>query len=411
MSELLILTVGTGTAGKYSDVAQGLANTIRAVQPRKFWLIPSASEKSVPVAELIQEALQDLGAFAPWSESAIFLTINNHDDVLECRRTVRTAIIRAKEELRSGEKLIVNPTSGTKQMSAGATLAALDEEVGRIDFTSGQRVDGVVKTGTEIIQSFDVRRFLFQRDLRTADEFFRQGAFFSAARLLSSMRYPDPEFPEALHPRETALCHYEWQRLNYPKAVSHAARLPHWELRKHLEMLCAADEFSFCRLGDLLAGAQDLLSWGELEEALARFYRSAEQTAKVRLASDQGIRPPYRLEAFLSFLPPHCKVSGELRNRMRDGELQIGNDLAWRILKELRDPMAEAYFADTRLMGALGRRNRSLYGHGHESVGKADVESVANRLRNLLGGHMEEVIEFWKRPGVESLNVGASAPK
>ena len=51
MTSLLILTVGTGTAGKHSDVEEGLANTIRRVQPRKFWLVPSASEKSTPVAD------------------------------------------------------------------------------------------------------------------------------------------------------------------------------------------------------------------------------------------------------------------------------------------------------------------------------------------------------------------------
>jgi len=55
MTSLLILTVGTGTAGKHSDVAQGLANTIRQVRPRKFWLVPSASEKSTPVADLSRE--------------------------------------------------------------------------------------------------------------------------------------------------------------------------------------------------------------------------------------------------------------------------------------------------------------------------------------------------------------------
>ncbi len=32
MASLFILTVGTGTAGKHSDVAQGLANTIRQVR-------------------------------------------------------------------------------------------------------------------------------------------------------------------------------------------------------------------------------------------------------------------------------------------------------------------------------------------------------------------------------------------
>ncbi len=58
MTSLLILTVGTGTAGKHSDVAQGLANTIRQVQPRKFQLVPSASEKSAPVAEWPTEAVR-----------------------------------------------------------------------------------------------------------------------------------------------------------------------------------------------------------------------------------------------------------------------------------------------------------------------------------------------------------------
>ena len=51
MTNSLILTVGTGTAGKHSDIAQGLANTIRQVRPRKFWLLPSASEKSISVTE------------------------------------------------------------------------------------------------------------------------------------------------------------------------------------------------------------------------------------------------------------------------------------------------------------------------------------------------------------------------
>ena len=52
---LLILTVGTGTAGKHSDVAAGLARTIDLCAPRLFWLVPSASEKSRPVADLIRD--------------------------------------------------------------------------------------------------------------------------------------------------------------------------------------------------------------------------------------------------------------------------------------------------------------------------------------------------------------------
>jgi hypothetical protein len=64
MISLLILTVGSGTAAKHSDVAQGLTNTICQVRPRKFWLVPSASEKSTPLADLIRETVADLDHLA-----------------------------------------------------------------------------------------------------------------------------------------------------------------------------------------------------------------------------------------------------------------------------------------------------------------------------------------------------------
>ena len=68
MPSLLTLRVNTGMAGKYSDAAQELANTVRQARPCKFWLVPRVLEKSTPVADLIQETVADLGSFAPWSQ-------------------------------------------------------------------------------------------------------------------------------------------------------------------------------------------------------------------------------------------------------------------------------------------------------------------------------------------------------
>ncbi|MCI0535807.1 MAG: hypothetical protein L0Z50_11335 [Verrucomicrobiales bacterium] len=389
MSSLLILTVGTGTAGKHSDVAQGLANTIRQVRPRRFWLVPSASAKSTPVADLIRETVADLESFAPWSESAPYHAIPNHDDIHECRRLVREVIAAAKRELRPEELLVVNPTSGTKQMSAGATLAALDEEVDQIDFTSGERVDGVVKTGTEVVQSFDLRGFLLQRDLRTANELFHHGAFYAIARLLKGYAQT-----EALRAREIALCLHEWQRMNYAKAASHAAKFSE-ELRTHLKTLASADEFSVPVLGDLLAGADELVRWGDCEEALARYYRGAEHAAKVRLADAHSIRPPYRFGTLLNSLPVGCRLGEELRSRSRKGLVQIGADLAWRTLDAVQDPIAASYFADQKLQDGLQRRNESMYGHGKESIDAVEVRAVADRLRNVLREHLPAALACW----------------
>jgi hypothetical protein len=390
VNHLLILTVGTGTAGKHSNVAAGLANTIRQVRPRRFWLIPSASEKSTPVADLIREDVVDLGSFASWSESAPYHAIPNHDDVHECRRFVREVIAAAKQELRPGERLVVNPTSGTKQMSAGATLAALDEEVDQIDFTTGERVDGVVKTGTEVVQSFDLRGFLFQRDLRTADQLFRHGAFYAAARVLKG--YPQHE---ALPAREKALCLHEWQRMNYAKAASHAAKFSE-SLRSHLKSLADADAFSISLLGDLLAGADELLHWGDCEEALARYYRGAEQAAKVRLAEAYSIRPPYRLESVLGILPAGCRLAEDLRrSRPGNGRILLTAQRAWDVLDACGDPMAASYFADQKLQLGLQRRNEGTYGHGQEPVEAAQVHAVCDRLRELLGTHLPAALACW----------------
>ena len=397
MTSLLILTVGTGTAGKHSDVAQGLANTIRLVGPRKFWLVPSASEKSTPVADLIRETVADLDRFAPWSETVSYRSIPNHDDIHECRRIVGEVIAAAKQALRPGESLIVNPTSGTKQMSAGATLAALDAEVDQICFTSGERVDGVVKTGTEKVQAFDLRGFLFQRDLRTADELYRHGAFYAAARMLKG--YPQNE---ALRARETALCLHEWQRMNYAKAATHAAKFSE-SLRAHLEVLAEADIFGVSALGDLLAGADELLRWGDSEEALARYYRGAEQAAKVRLAEAFSIRPPYQFERVMAILPANCRLAEEFRrSRSRNGRILLTAQRAWDVLDACHDPMAASYVADQELQSGLQRRNESMYGHGQEPVEAAQVREVADRLRKLLRQHLPGALAAWttmRRPG------------
>jgi hypothetical protein len=390
MTSLLILTVGTGTAGKYSDVAAGLARTIDLCAPRLFWLVPSASEKSRPVADLIRESVECPGAFRPWSAGESYRTIADPDDIHQCRTVLREVIAVARKQLKPGERLIVNPTSGTKQMSAGATLAALDEEVDQIDFTSGERVDGVVKTGTEVVQSFDLRGFLFQRDLRTAAELFHHGAFYAAARLLKGYAQP-----EAVRSRETALCLHEWQRMNYPKAASHAARFSE-DLRAHLNALAQADAFSAPLLGDLLAGADELLRWGDCEEALARYYRGAEQAAKVRLAEAHSISSPYRLESLLDILPAGCRLAEDLRRwGSRNGVILLTAQKAWDVLDACGDPMAHTYFADQKLQHGLQRRNESMYGHGQEPVVAGHVHDVCDRLRNLLRDHLPAALACW----------------
>ena len=153
-NSILILTVGTGTQGAQSNLAQGLVNTLKQLKPRLFWLVPSASPDSTDLAELVRSEAPEGCLFQSWADSQAFRKIEHHDDLFVCRTALREVIQCAKEQLGKGERLIVNPTSGTKQMSVAATLAALDEGIGEIVFTVGNRADGVVITGTERMAPF-----------------------------------------------------------------------------------------------------------------------------------------------------------------------------------------------------------------------------------------------------------------
>jgi hypothetical protein len=183
--------------------------------------------------------------------------------------------------------------------------------------------------------------------------------------------------------------------MNYSKAASHAAKFSE-DLRTHLSALAQADAFSTPLLGDLLAGADELLRWGDCEEALARYYRGAEQAAKVRLAEAHSIRPPYRLESVLNILPAGCPLAEDLRRwGSRNGVILLTVQKAWDVLDACGDPIAKTYLADEKLQHGLQRRNESMYGHGQEPVEASQVHDVCDRMRNLLKDHLPAALACW----------------
>jgi hypothetical protein len=219
-STILVLTVGTGTAGPTSNLVVGLRRTIELLAPRLYWLLPSGSSDSIATADLVREGMP---GFQQWSADSPYRLIVQHDSLEDCRRAVREVIAAARSKLKAEEKLVLNPTSGTKQMSAGATLAALDMGIGEIVFTVGERADGVVKAGTERIERFDASTYHAERDGRLAVELAASGSYSAAARILER----HPCFREKA---DLARCLSEWSNLNYERARATAARSRHPEL-------------------------------------------------------------------------------------------------------------------------------------------------------------------------------------
>lgn len=387
MPSLLILTVGTGTTGQHSNLAQGLVNTLRQLRPRLFWLVPSTSPDSTTLAEIVRDGAPAGCTFQPWTPMQPFPQLEQHDDLFACRIALREVIHAARQQLRHGERLIVNPTSGTKQMSAAATLAALDEEIGEIVFTVGERADGVVKTGTERMASFSTGVFFAERALREAGRLFEAGAFDGAARLLEPYR----SSPETVQAHDVARCLHHWQRLDFKEArrVAAGSTAPRLvAVRSRLDALARSSELSLSVLAELLHSAAELRRWGAHEDSLARCYRALELAAKVRLAQAHDIQPPYALETLGAAAP---SLEKKLRALARDGQCTLGLLLSFEVLDALGDALAGDYFNHRRLRDLLSLRNETIAGHGTENVSPAQAEETSRHLDALLAHHFSDL--------------------
>ena len=376
MQNLLILTVGTGTAGKKSDLAQGLLNTIEKIQPRKFWLVPSTSEISQNITKYIVDYINEFGGNPGFAGR--LGPIEKPDDLSCCRQTLRKAIRAVKQEWLRGEKLMVNPTSGTKQMSAGATIAALDEECGDIVFTIGERADGVVKTGTEQVVKFDSVAYFRERDCNTAAEFFRAGDFYAAERLL----YPHREREQKAYALAAVCLH--WRRFDYSHAASFAATCDQ-ELKKCLTLRRdVVRECRFCEdiVADIMAWARFALRCNDFEDAVRLVYKALEYVARVFLERDFKLSPDAN-GMYPSDTGDILNLSSTCRKQLRSGtdKLALGLSLITAILKDLKHPFGEVI--DKKLLKLSQLRNQNT--HGILPVEKEKAESYYANVQDKLG--------------------------
>jgi len=378
-----ILTVGTGTAG--SDLHSGLETTLRLLAPDGFWLVPSTDPTSRAIAQLLAEADGLSGAFLPWADGVPFREFEAVDDVFACRTVLREVIRKARDGMGPTDRLVVNPTSGTKQMSSGAVLAALFEEVGELHFTTGKRRDGIVQCGTEELAIFPTERFFADRALADAQNLARGGAYRAAAAILTPYVETSENCEEA---QNAALCLHAWHRQRYSEARQLAAGCVLegiGPVRRALEALAVADgEMDVLLVADLLASAAECLRFGYPEDALARVYRATELAAKQRLAGGYGVAPPY---SYPQLNEVSSRLAGAVPDRRRGEEVRLGLHATMEYLETFDDPLARDFFDFLR--AGLVRRNETFVGHGVASVSEEEVTDLHGKLCVSLERHLE----------------------
>jgi hypothetical protein len=382
---LALLTIGTGI-GARSTLSEGLRTTLSQLGPRRFWLVPSAHPDSVATADLVREGFE---AFASWSPDAPYRTLADHDDLDGCRRILRETIAAIRKELQTGERLVLNPTSGTKQMTAAAILAALDQGIGDIVFTTGKRTDGLVVAGTEQQTAFDPAGYFRERDLESAQELFASGAFLAAARILSRHRSALP------HAVATALTCHHWRRLDYTTAVS-AAATGREDLRQHL-IRRAECRKSGSRSPEILA---DIVAWADhakhLEDAelcVNGAYKALEYAARLAFQTRTGLVLPCHYDELSRLDLSEEWLRRAAENTRSDGIAATGVWQVLRALQYLGDSLGCGFFEDPLLCEFVFRRNESV--HDTRPVNMTEAEHDLQHLNTLFATSLPGLPSVW----------------
>ncbi len=374
----LILTVGTGTAGKHSNLASGLRSTLELLAPEQFWLVPSSDEVSQLTADLVRDGIP---GFQSWGDGIPYRFITKPDSLEDCRQTVREVILRARESMPKGTRLLVNPTSGTKQMSVGAALAALDEGVGELNFTVGQRSEGVVMTGTEVLENFDASGYFAERDRETALVLAKAGALSAAATIAE--RHPSLEGLA-----DTTRCLHEWERQNYGEARRIAARstapplIPARRALEDLAKVVASPEPQPLVIADMLQTASLLHRRRDYDSALVLACRALEMGLRCALHQKTGLHEPYSLTKVCA-LPISQGIKDRCRQISNDGTTTILNQsTVAKILDELGHDLGRAFFQNRDLQRLVRVRNDLM--HQIRAVTKEESEDAVRHVRELL---------------------------
>ncbi|MBM4047465.1 MAG: TIGR02710 family CRISPR-associated protein, partial [Planctomycetes bacterium] len=173
MPKALLMTVGTGQTRK--DIAQALVFAIRQHNPDHVLFIATAKSQ----AETLPLVLGDAAVCGRHHDVAMVADEDDFEAICQqCRDLIRALASRGF----GPGQLVADYTSGTKAMSAGLCLAAVDEGLDAISYIAGKRGDGGrVISGTERLITARPGLTQATRHLEAAIQYFNTYQF-SAAR-------------------------------------------------------------------------------------------------------------------------------------------------------------------------------------------------------------------------------------
>ncbi|QWF71552.1 TIGR02710 family CRISPR-associated protein [Methylomonas paludis] len=280
-----------------------------------------------------------------------------------------------------GAHIIADYTGGTKSMSAGLVMAALEWPEVKLQLVTGSRADLIkVYDGSQYSAQANSSQIRFERQIAPFRQAWSRYAYSEAYEGLRQITAPTSPKLRSQYTRfrELSRAFAEWDNFNHPMALDilqkQAGTLNN-EQRRYIG--CAtrlndlnATKQTAARLLDLYLNAQRRAAQGRYDDAIARIYRLLEWTAQWLLLSQTGIET--------ANVPAEQIPAGLSLTQNREGQWQAALHNAWQLVAIKTDGPATAFFNTQKenLLHHLQTRNSSILAHGFAPINRQAWESV-----------------------------------
>lgn len=409
IERVLVLNVGKPSDGAIADRPEAYA--LRHVNPNYAVFVCShKGEGQSGTTEFVQRYAELIRLPAAHYE---VLPLDDPDDLVGVYERASALLQRLCRE-RPQARILVDYTAGTKSMSAGLAMAAIDQEDDRIELRLVRGVRGKFATvvpGTESFRPVSrVHDLRARRRLLAIRSALQDFDYAGAARSLDELIQSDVSSELASKLQQVCnLCRAfdAWDRWNLDLAervLAQYRRLP-TGAQPAYERLAVLDQLRIVRdafagkadlasakdpylaVEDLLFNAERRAAQGRYDDAVARVYRALELLAQLRL------RVAHEID---TSAVESAKIPESIREELaatprREGPPKVGLDWAWRLLENCPGDPLGRWFAErkTRVRDWLEHRNYSILAHGLRPIGEAtwqmDGRAGIDLCREALG--------------------------
>lgn len=322
-----------------------------------------------------------------------------HDDPYKC---YEIALALIKQYLDNSHEVIVDYTGGTKSMSVGLAVAAMEFPSCNLSVVKGKRLDLIkVRDGMERVSRLPSNTVFVYRQKMLCQSLIKNWDYHGAVQVLEEIDRLGHVGNEAEFERMLLLSRgfAAWDKFDYWSAVEKIDLYKDDQViskyNKRIKQICAIlkwyQDWSpedkkhppvFILVYDVLLNAERRATQGNFDDAISRIYRATEmygqlclRTGNPRLTSD---------DIDLSLIPSSHRDIYE-KKRSYKGKIQIGLKDDYDLLAVIGHPIKSVWEKKReRIIFVLNKRNYSFLAHGMEPLNEREYREVRDTIWDFI---------------------------